>query len=122
MLMLSSYPPQSSRCPLDVTIQEIPCPPKSSPIKSISLQFKGKDVVGNFVTKALQKRRETTFTVLPLPTDAVSTGMFVGPISLCLRCVFRASTQFGRQSLGAGLESRNWPHRSTSVSQQPQCC
>lgn len=45
--MLSSYPAQSSRCPLDVAVQEMPHPPNSPSIKSISGQFKGKDAVGD---------------------------------------------------------------------------
>jgi len=35
--------------PLDATFQPIPHPPNSPPIKSISLQFREKDVVGDRV-------------------------------------------------------------------------
>ncbi|KAK4824907.1 LOW QUALITY PROTEIN: hypothetical protein QYF61_021422 [Mycteria americana] len=43
----------ADRYPLDATIQPIPCPLNSPPIKSISLQFREKDVVGNHVPQVV---------------------------------------------------------------------
>ena len=43
-------------CPLDVIIQLIPQPNKSLPIKSISLQFREKDVVGDHVKGLTQNQ------------------------------------------------------------------
>ncbi|KAK4813629.1 hypothetical protein QYF61_014389, partial [Mycteria americana] len=49
MKTLNSTGPTIDRYPLDATIQTIPCPLNGPPIKSISLQFREKDVVGDRV-------------------------------------------------------------------------
>ncbi|KAK4818403.1 hypothetical protein QYF61_012324 [Mycteria americana] len=49
MKILNSIGPTIDRYPLDATIQTIPHPPNSPPIKSVSLQFREKDVVGAHV-------------------------------------------------------------------------
>ncbi|KAK4827087.1 LOW QUALITY PROTEIN: hypothetical protein QYF61_014189 [Mycteria americana] len=49
MKILNSTGPTIDHYPLDATIQPIPYPLNSPPIKSISLQFREKDVVGDHV-------------------------------------------------------------------------
>ena len=44
--------------PLDMTIQSIPHPPNSPPIKSVSLQFREKDVMGDHVKELTEVQRD----------------------------------------------------------------
>ncbi|KAK4825808.1 hypothetical protein QYF61_002413 [Mycteria americana] len=92
-------------CPLDATIQPIPHPPSSPPIKSISLQFREKDVVGdhspgtspdchdfsNIMESGLATTSANSFRTL----GCISSG----PIDLCMFRLLRTANSTGAWSL-----------------------
>ncbi|KAK4818676.1 hypothetical protein QYF61_017421 [Mycteria americana] len=84
MKILNSTGPTVDCYPLDVTIQPIPYPLNSPPIKSVSLQFREKDVVPQVVTNLIFPYSGRGFTPLVPNMLSIDSGRVTCPCFHCL--------------------------------------